>query len=345
MSSLEYQPTVVDTIVIGGGAAGLTAATVIGRARRDVVVVDSGRPRNAPAAHMHGFLSRDGMAPAELLATGRAEAAHYGVQFVDSVVNSVRWRGAEAGFTVELDGGTALLADTILVSTGLHDELPELPGIRERWGADIFHCPYCHAYEVRDQPLGVLVSGNPAMSVHQALLLRQWTGDVVLFANGNELTDRQRRELAAREVVIDDGTVTSLAIAGDRLAGVELADGRSVPRAALVVAPRFVPHDALLTQLGCDVAPGGLVAVDAAGRTSVPGVWAAGNVVDPRAQVITAAGAGSAAAIAINGYLLDRDVERALSTAARHHDTHPPFDAATERRVHDAVGAESRHGL
>jgi thioredoxin reductase len=295
-----------DVVIVGGGAAGLSGALVLGRARRRVAVIDSGQPRNAPAAHMQGFLSRDGMPPAELVAAGRAEVTGYGVQLVDDRVLDVR-----AGFSVTLVSGRTLTARRILIATGVSDELPDIDGVRERWGKDLLHCPYCHGWEVRDQPLGVL--GSIPGSVQHALLVRQWSDDVIFFAHTYELTDDERRQLDARGIRIESGTVTKLVVEDDQLRGVALADGRVVQRAAVFVRPGNVPHnDGLVGALGCDTNDAGFMTVDATGRTSNPGVWAAGNVVDPRAQVITAAGAGSAAAIAINADLVEDDVQRAL---------------------------------
>lgn len=299
-----------DVVVVGGGAAGLTAALVLGRARRRVAVVDAGAPRNAPAAHMHGFLSRDGLPPADLLAAGRAEVTGYGVELVDDEVV-----GIEAGFVVRLAGGRVLPARRILVATGVRDDLPEIPGVRERWGRDLLHCPYCHGWEVRDQPLGVL--GTEAGSVQHAQLVRQWSGDVAFFAHTYALTAAERFELEACGIRVVDGEVASLVIEADRLTGVELAGGRVLARSAVFVRPRNVPHaDGLLPGLGCEVDDHGFVTVDATGRTSTLGVWAAGNVVDPRAQVITAAGAGSAAAIAINADLVQDDAAHAVEAAS-----------------------------
>ncbi len=183
--------------------------------------------------------------------------------------------------------------------------MPDLPGVRERWGRDLLHCPYCHGYEVRDRPLGVLGGGPDALA--HAHLVRQWSDDVVFFADGATLTADQRQQLVARAIGIVDAPVTRLVVEDDRLTGVEVESGQIVPRAAVFVRPRFVPHDTLLTALGCDTQPNGWVATDGTGRTSVPGVWAAGNAVNPRAQVITAAGEGSAAAIAINNDLVEED--------------------------------------
>ncbi|MBF6467265.1 NAD(P)/FAD-dependent oxidoreductase [Nocardia beijingensis] len=294
-----------DVVIVGGGAAGLSGALVLARARRRVAVVRGGAPRNAPAEHMHGFLSRDGMPPAELLASGAAEAVSYGAEMIDDVVVGAE-RTGEADHTLRLGGGEALRARRVLVATGLRDELPELPGVRERWGREVLHCPYCHGYEVRDQPIGVLGGPEPgalARAVHLALLLPQWSDDVVFFANTMTLSDDDRAHLDARGVRLLEGRVARFVV-DDRLRGVELADGRAIPRAAMFVAPTFRANDEVLVALGCAFDAGGWVAADATGRTSVPGVWAAGNVSNPAAQVISAAGAGSAAAIAINGDLV-----------------------------------------
>ncbi len=301
MKSEDY-----DVVVVGGGAAGLSAALVLGRARRRVVVVDAGTPRNAPAAHMQGFLSRDGMPPAELLATARAEVRSYGVELADERVVDVT-----RGFALRLAAGRTLTARRLLLATGAVDELPDIPGARERWGRDFLHCPYCHGWEVRDQPLGVL--GTDSGSVDHAHLLRQWSGDVIFFAHAYPVNAAESAALAARGIRVVEGLVAQFSIVDDRLDAVRLADGRTIPRAAVFIRPTLRARtDGLLDALGCDVDEWGLVRADATGRTSVPGVWAAGNVTNPRAQVITAAGEGSAAAIAINADLVDEDVRNAL---------------------------------
>ncbi|MFI1865773.1 NAD(P)/FAD-dependent oxidoreductase [Streptomyces jumonjinensis] len=295
-----------DVVIVGGGPAGLSAALVLGRARRRVAVVDAGAPRNAPAARLRGFLSRDGMSPGALLETGRAEAAGYGVETIRARVEHIA-----PGFLVGLADGPVLRARRVMMATGLHDELPDIPGVRERWGKDVLHCPYCHGYEVRDRPLGVL--GSHPGAVGQALLLRRWSDDVVFFPHTLEPTGGERERLAARGVRIAGGRVVRLVADGDRLRGVELAGGRVEPRSAVFVVPRMTPQDGPLTALGCARDADGWVVVDASGRTSVPGVWAVGNVADRRAQVITAAGMGSAAAIAVDHDLLDEEIGRAVA--------------------------------
>nr|WP_198950508.1 NAD(P)/FAD-dependent oxidoreductase [Kineosporia sp. A_224] len=307
----------LDVVVVGGGAAGLSAALVLARARRRVAVVDAGQPRNAPAAHMHGFLGSDGLPPSDLLARGRREVTGYGGHLVHGRATDLRRAPADgtdavAVFAVALADRTALHARRVLVTTGLRDDLPDIPGVRGRWGRDLLHCPYCHGYEVRDRPVGVL--GGTTDALTHAHVVRQWSDDVVYFTNGQTLTADQRQQLVARAVGIVDDPVTRLVVDDDRLTGVELATGQVVPRTAVFVRPRLVPHDELLTGLGCATQPGGWVATDATGRTSIPGVWAAGNAVNPRAQVITAAGEGSEAAIAINNDLVDEDTTEAVTS-------------------------------
>lgn len=248
---MEVAETVeYDVVVVGGGVAGLAAAVMLGRSRRRVVVVDAGEPRNAPSAHLHGFLSRDGMAPAELLTAARREVLG-------------------------------------------------------------------HGYEVRDSALGVIGGDNRPFTLHQAQLIRQWSDDVVFFPHRIDLETHERKRLIARGVQIVDGDVARIVLDETGVRGVELAGGRIVARTALFVGPRFVPRDELLTTLGCELGADGWIATDRAGRTSVDGVWAAGNVVDSPAQLINAAAGGSAAAIALNHYLLDADIEKVLANDGR----------------------------
>jgi thioredoxin reductase len=297
-----------DVAIVGGGAAGLSAALVLGRARRRVVVIDAGQPRNAPAAHMQGFLSRDGLPPAELLAIGREEVHRYGVEFLDGRVIAAR-----PGFELGLADGRRVRARQVLLATGAVDVLPDVEGARERWGRDLLHCPYCHGWEVRDQQIGVLGTG-PA-SVEHAHLLRQWSDDVILFTHTSPITPADRATLAARGIRVVDGVVARLVVSDDRLDAVKLADGPCISRDALFIRPALAAHpDGPAAALGCELLDGGLVRTSPDGRTSVPGVWAAGNATNPRAQVVTAAGEGSAVAIAINTELVNHDVAAAAST-------------------------------
>jgi thioredoxin reductase len=298
-----------DVVVIGGGAAGLSAALVLSRARRKVLVVDSGTPRNAPAAHIHGFLSRDGLPPGDLLAVGRDEVKGYGGDVIAGVVAELLPNG-RSGFWVLLSDGQRFAARRLLVATGLRDELPDIPGLRDRWARDVLHCPYCHGYEVRDQQLGVL-GGSPE-AVRYAQIIRQWTHDLVFFVPSETLTAAERSQLVVRAIGVVEGTVKRVLVEDDHLCGIEMNDGRTIPRRALFVPPRFVPNNDVIVGLGCDIDEKGWVVTDNTGQTTVPGVWVAGNLANPRAQVITAAGEGSAVAIAVNADLVDEDVREAV---------------------------------
>ncbi|GAA2546708.1 NAD(P)/FAD-dependent oxidoreductase [Streptomyces levis] len=299
-------------VVVGGGAAGLSAALVLGRARHRTLVVDAGEPRNAPAAHMQGYLTRDGMPPAEFLAIGREEVARYGVELVRDRVVDVE-RGED--FAVVLAGGRTVRARRLVVATGLKDELPAVPGVAERFGRDVLHCPFCHGWEVRDQPFGVLAT-SPA-SVHQALMVSQWSKDVRLFLHTvaeADLSDEDLRRLAAARVDVVPGEVAELVVEDDRLTGVRLADGTTHARPVLFTAPRPVPQTGLLERLGAELHEtpfGAYPVVDATGLTTVPGVWAAGNAIGFAEQVVHAASGGYRAASAIVGDLLMTDLDAA----------------------------------
>ena len=316
MSITEGQDlTTYDVVVVGGGAAGLSGALTMGRARRSVLVVDAGQPRNSPAPGVHGFLTRDGTNPAVLLEAGREEVRRYGVELLDGRVASAE--RVEDGFVVTLDDGNSVGARRLLVATGLVDELPEVPGVRERWGRDVLHCPYCHGWEVRDQPIGVLASGPRA--AHQALLFRQWSADVALFLHTAPLpTDEEAEKLAARGIAVVEGEVASLEIVEDRLAGVRMGGGEVVARRTVAVMPRFVARTEMLAGLGLEttVHPLGVgehVEADATGLTAVPGVWVAGNVADLMAHVVGAAEAGVRAGAAINADLIAEDNDHAVT--------------------------------
>ncbi|KOU63433.1 thioredoxin reductase [Streptomyces sp. MMG1533] len=302
-----------EVVVVGGGAAGLSAALVLGRARRHTLVVDAGEPRNAPAAHMQGYLSRDGMPPAEFLAVGREEIARYGVELVRDRVVDV---GRDGDFTVFLAGGRTVRARRLVIATGLRDELPQVEGLAERFGRDVLHCPYCHGWEVRDRAFGVLAT--TPMSVHQALIVSRWSKDVTFFLHEvaeEELSDDDLRRLAAAGVKVVPGEVADVTVEDDRLTGVRLTDGTTHDREVLFVAPRAVPQTDLLRRLGAKLREtpfGAYPVVDETGLTTVPGVWSAGNATGFAEQVVNAAAGGYRAAATINGELLMTDLDAAV---------------------------------
>ena len=320
-----------DVVVIGGGAAGMSAAKITARMRRSVLVVDAGAPRNAPASGVHNYLYAEDAAPGDLAATGRAEAEAYGVEVVDGAATSATVvDDPEPGgprFSITVDGGLAgertVGARRVVLATGLVDVLPDVPGVVERWGQDVLHCPFCHGWEVRDQAIGVLCTGPTA--VHSTLLFRQLSEDVVLFQHtGPEPSAEQRAQLDAWGVRVVTGEVVALETAGGALSGVRLADGSVHPRQALAVAPRAEARRDLLADLGLslsDFEAGGAVlgtylSVDPAGATAVPGVWAAGNVAGPAAQVINSAAAGATAGSMVHMDLLAEDTGARVAARA-----------------------------
>ncbi|HEU4998558.1 MAG TPA: NAD(P)/FAD-dependent oxidoreductase [Lapillicoccus sp.] len=307
-----------DVIVIGGGPAGLSAATALARSRRRVLVLDQGRPRNAAAGHLHNFLTRDGTAPGDLLAMGRAEVESFGGVVERAEVVDVRTEEGDR-FTVQSDIGSAQ-GRRVLVTTGLTDRLPDIPGVAERWGRDVLHCPYCHGYEVRDQAVGILAAGP--LAGHAAGLWRQLTHRVTVFVHDGSTPDAAERErLDALGVSVADGTVSELVVEADRLIGVRLRSGAVVPVDVVVVAPLAGARAGFLGTLRLatvDVEMAGRVVAtrletDPFGRTSVPGVWAAGSVVEPMAQLMASAASGLMAGAQINADLVESDLAAVLA--------------------------------
>ena len=305
-----------DVVVVGGGAAGLSAGLMLARARRRVTVVDAGAPRNAPADGVHALLGLDGVSPAELLARGRAEVTGYGGEVIAGEVGDVS--PAPEGFTIKMTNGDGLRARRLLIATGLVDELPEIPGLRERWGREVVHCPYCHGWEVRDKLIGVLATGP--MSVHQALLFRQWTGDLRYFSNGLEPSAEEQAKLAAVGIPVISGDVTRLEAGREHALGVCLDDGRVVEVDVVAVASRMVARAGVFSGIGIEVAEhpmGSYIAADQTGRTAVPGVWVAGNATDLSAQVSAASADGARVAAQINADLVFEDTDRAVARLAQ----------------------------
>ncbi|HET7739204.1 MAG TPA: FAD-dependent oxidoreductase [Mycobacterium sp.] len=296
-----------DCIVVGGGAAGLSAALVLGRARRRTLVVDAGAPSNLAAHGIGGLLGHDGQPPAKLYETGRAELAAYS----NVEVRTGEVVRGERGFTLELADGTIERSRTVLLATGMEYRPPSIPGLDDLWGRSVFHCPFCHGWEVRDAPLAVIAKGDRA--VHSALLLRGWSDDVMLLTDGDDgLDDAQLKQLDAAGVTVDTRSVTRLVSESGELTAVEFSDGERLTRRAALVATTLHQRSTLAAQLGAMTAPGpvavdGLV-VDAFQRTTVPGLFAAGDIGAQMPQVATAVATGSLAGASIMQCLLGEDV-------------------------------------
>ncbi|MDQ1034687.1 thioredoxin reductase [Streptomyces sp. V3I8] len=311
-----------DVVVIGGGAAGLNAALTLGRARRTVLLVDAGQQRNAPAHSMHNYLGHEGVDPAAFLALAQQETTRFGTRVIEASVVTTR-RAADGNFEAALDDGTVVRARRLLLATGLVDELPDVPGVAERWAREVLHCPYCHGWEVRDRAIGVLATGP--VGVEQALLWSQWSDDITLFTHtGPRLDEPARARLDARGVQVVEGRVSHLDVREDRLRGVVLADGRQPAVSHLVVAPRFTARTGGLAGLDLETAElrlfgqvaGRHVVANPQGVTSTAGVYAAGNVTSLTETVIGSAAAGLRAAAALNLDLVTEDTRRAVAAAA-----------------------------
>ena len=296
-----------DVLIAGGGPAGLTAALVLARAGRGVLVLDAGRGRNAPAAHTHNVFTRDGMPPAELRRVGREQAEGYGARFLD--VEAVHAAADASGVRVRLADGAEVDAHRLLLATGVVDELPELPGLADAWGETVVHCPYCHGYELRGRPTAVLARGDQA--VHVATLLLGWTDRVTLFSDGPAgLTDEQQAALAARGIALREDRLSALDVAGRQVRAVVLASGEQMDVSAVYVSPPQHLRGPLPDALGLARTDAGRVRVDEAYRTSAPNVWACGDMAAPMQAVQTAAASGMVAAAMINFDLVTRGLAR-----------------------------------
>uniref|UniRef100_UPI003F996BBE FAD-dependent oxidoreductase n=1 Tax=Microbacterium sp. TaxID=51671 RepID=UPI003F996BBE len=302
-----------DAVVLGGGPAGLAASIALARSRRKVVVMDEGKPRNAPAEGAHNVLGNEGISPLELLARGRAEAESYGVQIVPGSVTRVS--GTIDDFTVDGGGGTHRVhARRIILATGLVDDLPDIPGIEEGWGHTVLHCPFCHGWEVRDQRIGIV--SRDEVAIHQVLLFSQLSNRVTVFLHdAADPSEEQREQLAALNVevvrprvqrlVMDDTQVRAIEVEGDRLFDLD----------AVVIVPRFNARTGLYEMLGgaAEESPFGThIPADPRGMTNVPGVWAAGNANQPMAMVVASAASGVTTGAAVHGDLAMADLTQSV---------------------------------
>jgi thioredoxin reductase len=283
-----------DVIIVGRSYAGLAAALMFGRARRSVLVIGDGGPRNEAVLHVHGYPTRDGASPAELIAQAEAELERYpSVQLATGRVTEVG--GAVGLFSVRF-GDHRTNAANIVLATGVNDTPPPIPGLAEHWGRGVFTCPYCDGWEHQDQPLGLV--GDPAIAAHLGRVLSGWSDSVTVFADVAD--ESVLAAFAERGVVVERRSVARVVGDGSSVSAVQLADGDHVPVGAVFVAAMPTPNNGLAQSLGCELDPAGVIVVDGFGATSVPGVWAAGDVTQPgRHQITIAVSSGVIAASSV----------------------------------------------
>lgn len=310
-----------DCIIVGGGAAGLSAALVLGRSRRRTLLVDVGTQSNLSAHGIGGLLGHDGRSPAELYAIGRQELAAYpSVEVRTGEV--VAGEPTDGEFVLRLGDGRQERARRVLLATGMEYRPPAVPGLAELWGRSVFHCPFCHGWEVRDQSLAVLARGERA--VHSSLLLRNWSDDVVLLTDGPaDIDDDDRVRLAAADVAVDERRIAELSSENGELTAVVFADGTRLARTGLLVATTLHQRSTLAEQLGASPGDSTPVAADPVGvdamyRTTAPGVFAAGDVSAQMPQVAAAVAGGSLAATAVVQSLLADDHDLGVPEGRRH---------------------------
>ena len=291
-------PASVEVAVIGGSNAGLSAALTLGRSRRSVAVIDDSHSRNAPAGHAHNIYTRDGTPPEELRRIGREQLKPYDVHFFSTRVSKAG--GRKGAFRLELTSGETLSAERLLLATGVSDDLPNVPGLRELWGKSIYTCPYCHGWEVRDKPLAVLGDGDEGYGY--ARLIQNWSQNLMLITGERTtLSDDQLDDLQARGIKVTEASVTEYESLDSELSALHLSDGQRLGRKGVFMRPPLSLQGDLHLQLGCALDDNGLyIVVDPMGQTSVPGVYAAGDIVSPMHAVIAAAASGTRAAGMLN---------------------------------------------
>lgn len=291
-----------EVIIIGGSYAGLSAAMSLGRALRDVLVIDSGDPCNKQTPHSHNFITRDGETPADITRKAKEQLAVYpSVHLLDAVVTAVKKQ--EEQFTVTISTGDVFTASKLLFATGVKNIMPGIPGFAACWGISVLHCPYCHGYEVRNQPTGILANGDTAFEM--AKLINNWTKDLTLLTNGRAVfTTEQEEKLAAHQVKIIEKDIESIVHENGYLQRIVFTGGTHQELAVMYARPAFEQHSDLPEKLGCELTGDGYIRIDDLKRTSVPGIFAAGDNTIPFRSVANAVAAGASAGAFINHELI-----------------------------------------
>lgn len=304
-TSIMSKPILFDTIIIGGSYAGLSAAMALGRALRNVLIIDSGTPCNAQTPHSHNFVTQDGKPPSEITRLAKGQVLEYPtVKFVSGLATEVS-KGL-CGFEVKTWDGEIFSGRKLLLATGIEDILPDINGASECWGISLIHCPYCHGYEFTNEPTGILANGEIAFEM--ARLISNWTKNLVVFTNGNsELSSDQTQKLKSKNIKIVETPISSIEHESGYIKSVALSDGAKLDVTAIYTRPAFVQQSDVAEKLGCEFQPSGHIKVDAFQKTTIAGVYAAGDNCFPMRSISNSVFAGSLAGASINKDLIEED--------------------------------------
>jgi thioredoxin reductase len=294
-----------DVIIVGGSYSGLAAGMALGRALRNVLIIDSGQPCNKQTPYSHNFLTNDGKTPKEITSLAKQQVLKYGtVNFLDALATA--GFKTQNGFEILTETGARFTAKKLAFATGIKDLMPNIPGIAECWGISVLHCPYCHGYEVRQQKTGIL--GNDDSSYEFAALISNWTSDLTLYTNGKStLTDLQIAKLEQHNINMVQGQIDRLEHKDGYLTNIIFKDGKKAPAAALYTRMPFVQHCSIPHSLGCELTSEGYIKIDAAQKTTMPGVFACGDNVTRMRTVANAVSMGTTTGLMINKELVEED--------------------------------------
>lgn len=290
--------TIFEVIIVGGSFSGLAAGMTLGRSLRKVLIIDSGKPCNLKAPYSHNFITQDGIPPAEIAAIARGQVAKYDtVSFIDGTATSCI--KGERGFKIQTEDGRTFTGEKLIFATGIKDVMPDIPGYTDCWGTSVFHCPYCHGYEIKNKKTGILDNGDPAFEF--AVLLSNWTSQLTLYTNGKTtLSEEQTAKLQQRNIEMIETEIKQFEHADGVLHGIALMDGKKFPIEALYVSSSFVQHCTIPELLGCELTEEGYINVDAAQKTSVPGVFACGDNCVRMRSIANAVSMGTTAGMVVN---------------------------------------------
>jgi thioredoxin reductase len=296
---------IYDAVIVGAGSAGLSAALALGRARRNVLLLNGGEPRNAPTDASHNFFTRDGISPGELSRIGLEQLGPYGIEIQSHNAEGIK--KTKDTFELTLDNGQRVITRKIILATGVIDVLPEIPGFRELWGKHIHHCPYCHGWEVRDRPLAVYAQGE--LGYHFAIMIRHWSKDLVVCSDGDaKFSNEQREHLKQLNLQLIETPLERLEANNGELKKIIFSDSNKLEREHIFMRPPHQQRSPLASQLACTISDDGLyVKVDAKGETSVPGIYAAGDMTGPMHAVSQAVASGTLAGVMLNHTLVFED--------------------------------------